>query len=168
MYIEGLDALDNKIIEIIKENARLSYSDIGKMVGLSRVAVRNRMEAMEQKGIIRGYRTEICADRIPEGIKFVIDVEVTTEQFQDVLDVLCNDRYIRQVYSTTGNCRLHCQGYAPNNQTLDAHVRYLYNHNAGIRRLDWHMLMTTYKDIDGGVEYVRYQESEHLEGQRGE
>ena len=28
MYIEGLDELDNKIIEVVKENARLTYSEI--------------------------------------------------------------------------------------------------------------------------------------------
>ena len=30
MYIEGLDELDNKIIEVVKENARLTYSEIGE------------------------------------------------------------------------------------------------------------------------------------------
>lgn len=155
MYILGLDEIDNKIISVIKENARLSYSDIGKEVGLSRVAVKNRMEAMEKRGVIQGYQTVVNVARIPEGVKFVIDIEVTTEKLQEVLDVLGKDKYIRQVYGTTGNCRLHCQGYAPNNQTLDAHVRYLYNHNEGIRRLEWHMLVTTYKDEDGGVEYDR-------------
>ena len=97
---------------------------------------------------------------------WIIDVEATTESLQDVLDILCNDKYIRQVYGATGNCRVHCQGYAPNNHTLEAHVRYLYNHNKGIRRLEWHMLMTTFKDLDGGVEYVRYKEPEHLEGEQ--
>lgn len=47
MHIEGLDALDNKILEVIKEDARLSYSEIGSRVGLSRVAVKNRMEVLE-------------------------------------------------------------------------------------------------------------------------
>ena len=163
MYILGLDEIDNKIISVIKENARLSYSDIGKEVGLSRVAVKNRMEAMEKRGVIQGYQTVVNVARIPEGVKFVIDIEVTTEKMQEVLEVLGKDKYIRQVYGTTGNCRIHCQGYAPNNQTLDTHVRYLYNHNDGIRRLEWHMLVTTYKDVDGGVEYVRYQEPEYLE-----
>ena len=46
-------------MDAIKDNARLSYSDIGAMVGLSRVAVKNRMDAMEKKGIIRGYQTVI-------------------------------------------------------------------------------------------------------------
>lgn len=165
MYILGLDEVDNKIISVIKDNARLSYSDIGKEVGLSRVAVKNRMEAMEKRGVIQGYQTVVNVARIPEGVKFVIDIEVTTEKMQEVLEVLGKDKYIRQVYGTTGNCRIHCQGYAPNNQTLDTHVRYLYNHNDGIRRLEWHMLVTTYKDVDGGVEYVRYQEPEHMESE---
>ena len=166
MNIEGLDVLDNKILSMIKDNARLSYSDIGKEVGLSRVAVKNRMEALEKKGIIRGYQTVINATKVPEVVKFIIDVEATSELYNEVISTLASDKYIRQVYGTTGNCRIHCQGYAPNTKTLDAHVRYLFNNTAGIRRLEWHMLVTTYKDVDGGVEYVRYQEPEYLEGCR--
>lgn len=155
MYIEGLDTKDNEILYVIKNNARLSYSDIGNAVGLSRVAVKNRMEAMEKRGIIQGYQTVINATKVSEGVKFIIDVETTSERYNDVLDVLATDRYIRQVYGTTGNCRIHCQGFAPNTKTLDTHVRYLYNNTAGIRRLEWHMLITTYKDKDGGVDYEK-------------
>lgn len=165
MYMLGLDELDNKILEVIKDNARMSYSDIGKAVNLSRVAVKNRMDVMEQKGIIQGYQAVINTARIPEGVKFMIEIETYTESYHDVLDVLCSDKYIRQVYGMTGNCYIHCYGYAPNNETLNAHVRHLYRHNEGIRRMDWHMLMTTYKDLDGGVEYVRYKEHEHMEGE---
>ena len=39
MFLEGLDALDQKIVELLIENARMSYSDIGQRVGLSRGAV---------------------------------------------------------------------------------------------------------------------------------
>lgn len=166
MNFEGLDDYDNAILKLIKTDARMSYSDIGEKVGLSSPAVKNRMDAMQAKGIIQGYHTVISSTRISEGVKFIIDIEATTESFQEVLDVICHDKYIRQVYGTTGNCRIHCQGYAPNNQTLESHVRYLYNHNKGIRRLEWHILMTTFKDLDGGVEYVRYQEPEHMEGEQ--
>lgn len=163
MNYEGLDAYDNAILNLIKENARMSYSDIGKQVGLSRPAVKNRMDVLEEKGVIQGYQTIINSSKTAEGVSFVIDIEATTESFHEVLDVLCHDKYIRQVYGITGNCRVHCRGFAPNNHTLETHVRYLYNHNKGIRRLEWHMLMTTFKDLDGGVEYVRYKEPEHLE-----
>ena len=40
MYLDGLDELDQKIIQLLIENARISYSDIGKETGISRVAVK--------------------------------------------------------------------------------------------------------------------------------
>ena len=36
MYLDGLDELDQKIIRLLIENARISYSDIGEETGISR------------------------------------------------------------------------------------------------------------------------------------
>lgn len=97
MNAEGLDTLDKKILEVIKDNARLSYSDIGKQVGVSRVAVKNRMDILEKNGIIRGYHTIIKNNNMPTGVNFTLDIEVTSELVSYVLEVLYNDPYIRQV-----------------------------------------------------------------------
>jgi DNA-binding Lrp family transcriptional regulator len=163
MNIDGLDALDNKILEVLKENARATFSEIGEIVGLSRVAVKNRIEIMEKNGIIQGYKAVINPTKIPQGVKFIIDVETIPELHQDVAEVLAMDKLLRQVYTVTGECRFHAIGFAPNVTTLESHVNRLFNNTKGIRRLSWHLLLTTIKDVDGGVEYVRYQEYEHLE-----
>ena len=55
MYLDNLDELDQKIIQLLIENARISYSDIGEETGISRVAVKARIQAMEKKGIIEEY-----------------------------------------------------------------------------------------------------------------
>ena len=57
MFFDGLDELDQKILELLIQNARISYSDIGEKIGLSRVAVRTRVQALEQKGIIEDQRS---------------------------------------------------------------------------------------------------------------
>ena len=80
MNSEGLDALDKKILDVIKDNARLSYSDIGEQVGLSRVAVKNRMDVLEKNGVIRGYQTIINNKSVPTGVHFMLDVEATSER----------------------------------------------------------------------------------------
>ena len=49
MYLDGLDELDQKIIRLLIENARISYSDIGEKTGISRVAVKARIQALEKK-----------------------------------------------------------------------------------------------------------------------
>ena len=168
MNIEGLDALDNQILEILKTNARATFSEIGEKVGLSRVAVKNRMEVMEKNGVIQGYKAIVDTTKVPFGVQFILDVEAIPELYQEVVDVLATDRYIRQLYSMTGDCKLHAMGFAPNMNTLSSHVNNLFRNTKGIRRLSWNLLLTTIKDEDGGVEYVRYQKSQHLEGEQSQ
>ena len=163
MNIEGLDQLDHAILAEIKDNARKSYSDIGAKVGLSRVAVKNRMEAMENAGVIKKYTTVIDETKTPEGISFVLDVETIPEEYENVVETLAKDSFLRQIYSTTGECRIHCVGFGPNSRTLAAHVNHLYMKTKGICKMSWHMLLSTLKDVDGGVDYEKYKQSEYLE-----
>lgn len=159
MNTEGLDHLDKAILNVIKNNARMSYSDIGAKVGLSRVAVKNRMDVLEKNGIIQGYQTIIDERHLPEGVSFIVDIETIPEAYRDVVEVLAADHFLRQIYSTTGECRIHCVGFAPNHRTLESHVNHLFRSTKGIRRLSWNMLLGTIKDMDGGVEYERKQGS---------
>ena len=160
MNIEGLDILDNKILDVLKDNARATFSEIGEKVGLSRVAVKNRMEILEKNGIIKGYTTVIDKTKVPLGVRFILDVEAIPELYQDVVEVLAKDRFLRQVYSTTGDCRLHAIGFAPNMNTLESHTNHLFLRTKGIRKLSWHLLLKTIKDEDGGVEYERKEPSD--------
>ena len=50
-----LDVKDKKILSVLDMNARASYKQIGKDVGLSRKTVEYRIKNMEEKGIIKGY-----------------------------------------------------------------------------------------------------------------
>ena len=70
----ALDEIDGKILSILKEDARATYSKIGEQVGLSRVAVKNRIEAMEDRGVIQGYYTKIKETKASPGIGGVEDL----------------------------------------------------------------------------------------------
>jgi len=137
-----MDKLDQRILELIKDNARLSYSEIGKSVGISRVAVKKRMDAMENSGVIRGYRTVIDEEQAQEGIRYTIDIEALPEEYPNVVKTLQDDPKLEEIYSTTGECRIHCVGRSRNKYTMEAHVNYLFNHTKGIRKVSWHILMS--------------------------
>ena len=49
MFLDGLDALDQQIVQLLIKNARISYSEIGQQVGISRVAVKARIHALEER-----------------------------------------------------------------------------------------------------------------------
>ena len=46
MFLDGLDSLDQKIVQLLIKNARMSYSEIGQQVGISRVAVKMRIQSL--------------------------------------------------------------------------------------------------------------------------
>ena len=57
-----LDDFDNKIIQALTSNARLSVSDLSRHVTLSRNAVTPRMNKLEKSGVIKGYKVILEAD----------------------------------------------------------------------------------------------------------
>lgn len=51
------DGADEKILELMKGNARLGYQELGDVIGMTQVAVKKRVEKLEREGVIRGYNT---------------------------------------------------------------------------------------------------------------
>ena len=47
MFLDGMDEVDQKIVQLLIKNARVSYAAIGRQVGISRVAVKSRIKALE-------------------------------------------------------------------------------------------------------------------------
>jgi DNA-binding Lrp family transcriptional regulator len=54
-----VDEIDDKIIGILKENSRATYVEIGNSVGLSEGAVRNRVQALVDQGVIERFTVEV-------------------------------------------------------------------------------------------------------------
>jgi len=57
-----MDALDTKILSLLKEDGRATYIQIGKVLGLSEGAVRQRVKRLVQSGVIRRFTIELAAD----------------------------------------------------------------------------------------------------------
>ena len=154
MHIDGLDEMDNKILTVIEKNARLSYSEIGEQVGLSRVSVKTRMDNLEKKGIIEGYYTQINPTSFAEGRRFFLDIITEPDRFEQVVDRIARQDIIRKVYAVTGECRFKAEGFASSNMKYEIFMKNLKMDLEGVRSLIIQDEQYVIKDVDGGVEYV--------------
>ena len=139
-----MDQIDQKILELIRENARMSYSDIGKAVGISRVSAKKRMDSMEKAGVIGGYHTVIDEEKARGGIRYIIDIEAIPEEYASVVKTLRADKERH------------------NQSTMESHVTYLFNHTKGIRKISWHILLSDLRQAEEGDGYGT--EKEKLQG----
>jgi Lrp/AsnC family transcriptional regulator, leucine-responsive regulatory protein len=54
-----LDARNVKLLRLLRDNPRIAISAMARRIGMSAPAVRERVQRLEEAGVIRGYRLEI-------------------------------------------------------------------------------------------------------------
>ncbi len=154
MQNTGLDELDHKILQLIKDNARLSYSEIADRIGgITRVSVRNRMKALEENGVIRGYRTIIDTSGTGHAIKFFIETKSKRGMYAEVVDFLTSIDIIREVHTISGQCKIIAVGYAPDPATLHGYAHRMFkilDEMEAVEEFSFDQVTITHKD-DGGI-----------------
>ncbi|MEM2929032.1 MAG: Lrp/AsnC family transcriptional regulator [Nitrososphaerota archaeon] len=73
-----MDEIDNKILEILKENPREKYVKIAKKIGLSEGTIRRRIKKMIENGIIKRFTIELSLEN--EGIVLVKTNPIKTKE----------------------------------------------------------------------------------------
>ena len=56
-----MDAIDQRIVALLRENARRSFQDMGRHVHLSAPAVKRRVDRLEREGVLLGYTATVDA-----------------------------------------------------------------------------------------------------------
>ena len=126
MWIKGIDGIDNKIINLLLENGRMPFSEIAEQVNLTRTAVKNRITALEEKGIIEGYRVIINPHNAPEMMTFVVNIETTAEKFEQTKEYFAKTSETLTIVQTTGNCHLLAICVAPDVRTMREFINATY------------------------------------------
>lgn len=118
MIIDNLDEIDQKIIELLSKNSRMSYVAIGKEVNLSRVAVKQRIEALEDEGIIEQYSIILNPQKIGRTVSAFFDLEVEPKKLYEVAHTLAAKECITDIYQMTGSSNLHIHAVMGLNEDL--------------------------------------------------
>lgn len=54
-----MDHTNRRILDLLQEDARISYADLGRKLGRAESTIRERVAALERRGVIRGYRARV-------------------------------------------------------------------------------------------------------------
>ena len=149
MYLDGLDGLDQKIVQLLIENARISYSDIGEKIGISRVAVKARIQALEQKGIIEEYTTVINPQKISGAVSCYFEIETTPSCLSKVTEILKLHDTVTQIYRVTGQDKLHVHAVAASSEEMETFLHTVIDTLPGIVSCSCNMILSRIKDIKG-------------------
>ena len=149
MFLEGLDRLDQEIIRLLIENARISYSDIGQKSGISRVAVKARIQALEKRGVIEEYTTIINPQKISGAVSCYFEIETSPDTLAQVAEILRRNETVTQVYRVTGKNKLHVHAVAASSEEMEELIRTVIDPLPGVVSCSCNIILSRIKDIKG-------------------
>jgi DNA-binding Lrp family transcriptional regulator len=95
-----MDETDKEIIEILRNDGRAGYISIGKEVGLSEGAVRKRIKALSDSGVIRKFTIKVGVSEGAEAIALLsINPSLPTKEVSGRIKEISN---VETVYEVTG------------------------------------------------------------------
>lgn len=97
------DAVDEKLVSLLRRNARMTLTALAQELALSRTAVQARMARLERDKVIIGYRAIIGRDRSEdEGLGAVLSLTFSQRPCRPVVETFRHWPEIASYYSVTG------------------------------------------------------------------
>ncbi|MBO1436491.1 Lrp/AsnC family transcriptional regulator [Meiothermus sp. CFH 77666] len=97
-----MDDLSWKILELLQQNARMPFSEIGRQVGLSAPAVAERVRRMEEAGIIRGYQAVVDPGKLGYSLEVFIRAEVSHSNHDAAIRYISELPNVLEFWNLTG------------------------------------------------------------------
>ena len=99
-----LDDTDERILELLQQNARRTFGDIGGQVGLSAPAVKRRVDRLEASGVIRGYTTVIDHARLGKVVEAFAELRFAGSTRVDDIEEIAHDvPEVQAIFTVAGD-----------------------------------------------------------------
>ncbi|MGM0862818.1 MAG: Lrp/AsnC family transcriptional regulator [Bacillota bacterium] len=144
-----VDDIDKQILTILHEEGRISYTDLGKRVGLSRVAVQSRINQLIETGVIEKFTAVINPAKIGIHVSVFFNVEVEPQYLEEVALQLEEEPAVTSLYHMTGPSKLHMHGIFANDQEMEEFLAKRLYPLQGVVSVDCQMLIKRYKSRMG-------------------
>jgi DNA-binding Lrp family transcriptional regulator len=113
-----MDHIDYKILSILHDNARITISEMSRMIAMSQPAVTERLRKLEEQGVITGYRAEISPSKLGKyTTAFVLFKSNNCKEFEVFVEA---SPEIVDFYRTSGEYNYLLKVVTETSETLEA------------------------------------------------
>lgn len=97
-----MDDLDQQLISLLRQNARLNVADLAYKLGVSRGTVNNRMRKLEDGQVVLGYTVRLRPESERERIRAWMGVQVEGNTTRQVIASLLGEPAVVALHDTNG------------------------------------------------------------------
>lgn len=125
-----LDNIAIRLLEELQKDARATFAELGRRVGLSPSATAERVRRLEDSGVIRGYRLDLNPAALGLGILAHIRMVCDGEKYKLFLQFVKTLEAVRECDHVTGSEALIMKVMVPSLEDLEQLIMKLLNYGA--------------------------------------
>lgn len=114
-----MDALDKQILEILQQDGKISISELGRIIGLSTTATKERVKKLESEGYIERYTVVLNGEKMGYSLTAFITVPVGDIDIVEMGNRLTSMKQVLECHKVTGNACFLIKVKAENPQDLE-------------------------------------------------
>lgn len=139
------DEIDQKLINELIEDGRISYVELAEKVGISRVAVKERIKVLKEEGVIEKFTITVNSEKFGKQVSAFFEVDVEPKQLQIVAQNLADNPNVASIYQMTGPSTLHMHVLVENFKKLEKFINDELYSVQGITRVESSILLKRFK-----------------------
>jgi DNA-binding Lrp family transcriptional regulator len=95
-----LDDTDLNILQLLAEDSRRPYSEIADKVGVSPPTVSDRVDRLEEVGVVEQFTLDIDRSALSDGVRVLVDLHLRPGVEMDVMNQLASFECMEHVFAT--------------------------------------------------------------------
>lgn len=123
-----MDLFDLKILEELQKDGKKSIAELGRTIGLSTTATKERVKKLENDGVIEEYTAVINADKVGIGITVFITVPVGDITIEEMGELLVSKEEVQEVHKVTGDTCYFVKAKTKDAKSLEALIDSINKH----------------------------------------
>ncbi|MEB3759550.1 MAG: Lrp/AsnC family transcriptional regulator [Desulfurococcales archaeon] len=122
-----VDERDLQLLSILEKDSRTPWTRVAKEMGVSEATVYLRVKKLEEKGVLEGFSIIVNPSRLGLGITLIVMLRVRAHYISKVKSSLSLNKYVVELYETTGYYNLLAKILAPSLSDINEIIDEIYS-----------------------------------------
>ncbi len=139
-----MDALDHRLISLLRDNARISVAQLAKELTVSRATVQHRIDRLLDQRVLLGFTVRTTAEAAAHRVRATMMISVDGDRSDAIIKALRGYPEVRALHTTNGRWDIVAELGTDSLETFDAALRSIRTIK-GIANSETSLLLSTHK-----------------------
>ena len=142
----NLDEIDARILELLEEDARRSFTEMAEKLKVSESSIRKRVSALQKEGVIKKFTIKVDHAKLGLNTVAIVGIDVDSDKMLEIAQKLCDFKDVKCVATSSGDHMIMLEVWAKNGKELNNLISEKIGKIDGVRQICPALILEKLKD----------------------